>query len=133
MRQAELAVGELQRQIQEVELCAPFDGVVSATYVSPGEWADPGVPIVELLDTTLWQVETRNIGELNIGRVRVGQKATVRVIAFRDQELSGRVAAISPTAIVQQGDTTYTVYVELEPTNLNLRPGMNVEVQILTP
>jgi hypothetical protein len=33
---------------------------------------------------------------------------------------------------VQQGDTTYTVFIELEPTDLNLRPGMNAEVAILT-
>ena len=42
------------------------------------------------------------------------------------------MVAISPIAVVQQGDTTYTVFIDLEPTDLNLRPGMNVEVEILT-
>jgi len=32
---------------------------------------------------------------------------------------------------VQQGDTTYTLMIELEPTDLNLRPGMTVQVEIL--
>jgi hypothetical protein len=41
------------------------------------------------------------------------------------------VAAISPVAVVQQGDTTYTLMIELEPTDLNLRPGMNAQVEIL--
>jgi HlyD family secretion protein len=132
LRQAELVVAQLQWQLQGTALHASFDGVISAVYLSPGEWADPGMAVIEVVDTTHWRVETRNIGELNIGRVRVGQEAIVRVIAFRDRELGGRVAAISPTAIVQQGDTTYTVYVELEPTGLNLRPGMNAEVEILT-
>jgi HlyD family secretion protein len=131
LRQAELAVAQLRWQIQGTALRAPFDGVISAVHLSPGEWADPGAAVVEVVDTTHWRVETRNIGELNIGRVRVGQRALVRVIAFRDQELDGRVVAISPTAIVQQGDTTYTVYVELEPNGLNLRPGMNAEVEIV--
>ncbi|NIO70011.1 MAG: HlyD family efflux transporter periplasmic adaptor subunit, partial [Anaerolineae bacterium] len=76
--------------------------------------------------------ETRNVSELNIGRIRVGQEAIVRVMAFRGEELRGRVDAISPVAVVQQGDTTYTVFIELEPTDLNLRPGMNAEVAILT-
>jgi len=132
LRQAELAVAQLQWQLKGTALRAPFDGVISAVYLSPGEWADLGAAVVEVVDTTRWRVETRNIGELNIGRVRVGQDAIVRVIAFRDRELGGRVAAISPTAIVQQGDTTYTVYVELESTGMNLRPGMNAEVEILT-
>jgi HlyD family secretion protein len=132
LRQAELAVAQLQWQLQGTTLRAPFDGFISAIYLSPGEWADAGMAVIEVVDTTRWRVETRNIGELNIARVQVGQQAMVRVIAFRDRELDGRVAAISPTAIVQQGDTTYTAYVELEPTDLNLRPGMNAEVEILT-
>jgi hypothetical protein len=41
------------------------------------------------------------------------------------------VATISPVAVVQQGDTTYTLMIELEPTNLNLRPGMTVQVEIV--
>jgi hypothetical protein len=53
-------------------------------------------------------------------------------MAFRGEELSGRVVAISPVAVVQQGDTTYTVMIELESTDLNLRPGMNAEVEIVT-
>jgi hypothetical protein len=62
----------------------------------------------------------------------VGQQAIVQVIAFRDEELRGRVAIVSPVAVVQQGDTTYTLLIDLEPTHLNLRPGMNAEVEILT-
>jgi hypothetical protein len=33
--------------------------------------------------------------------------------------------------VVQQGDTTYTLMIELEPTDLPLRPGMTVQVEIL--
>jgi HlyD family secretion protein len=132
VEQARTALERAQLAISRAQLLAPFDGTVSAVYLSPGEWGDPGVPVVELLDTTHWRVETRNVGELTIGRVRVGQQARVRVIAFRDKELRGRIAAISPIAVVQQGDTTYTLLIDLEPTDLNLRPGMNVEVEILT-
>jgi HlyD family secretion protein len=101
-------------------------------HVGPGERAVAGAPVVGLLNITSWRIETRNLSELTIGRVRAGQQARVRVLAFRDEELRGQVAAVSPVAVVQQGDTTYTVIIELQPTDLNLRPGMNVEVEILT-
>lgn len=130
--QARTALERAQLALSRAQLLAPFDGTVSAVYLSPGEWGAPGVPAVELLDTARWRVETRNVGELNIGRVRVGQQAIVRVIAFRDKELRGRVTIVSPVAVVQQGDTTYTLLIDLEPTQLNLRPGMNAEVEILT-
>jgi HlyD family secretion protein len=132
VQQARTALERAQQTLSRARLAAPFDGTISAVYLRPGEWAAAGAPVVELLDTTRWRVETRNIGELNIGRVEVGQEAIVRVMAFRGETLHGRVVAISPIAVVQQGDTTYTVLIELEPTDLNLRPGMNAEVEIVT-
>lgn len=130
LQQARTALERARLPLSRCRLRAPFDGIVSAIFLSPGEWAQPDVPVVELLDTTRWRVETRNVGELNIGRVRVGHEAAVRVIAFRDRVLEGRIAAISPVAVVQQGDTTYTLIVELDPVELPLRPGMNAEVEI---
>ena len=132
MQQAHTILEKAKEALSRAQLLAPFGGTISAVYLSQGEWAGPGAPVVELLDTTRWRIETRNVSELNIGRIRVGQEAIVRVMAFRGEELRGRVDAISPVAVVQQGDTTYTVFIELEPTDLNLRPGMNAEVEILT-
>ena len=131
VQQARTALEKAKQALFRAQLLAPFDGTISAVYLSPGEWAEAGAPVIELLDTTRWRVETRNVSELNIGRIRVGQEAIVRVMAFRGEELRGRVDAISPVAVVQQGDTTYTVFIELEPTDLNLRTGMNAEVMIL--
>jgi HlyD family secretion protein len=128
---AELAVEAAQTDLARAILQAPFGGVISAVSVGMGEWAAPGATVVELLDVSRWRVETKNVGELQIARVRVGQEVLVRVNAFRDEPLHGRVVAISPVAVVQQGDTTYTLMIELEPTELNLRPGMTVQVEIL--
>ena len=132
VRQAYTTLARAELALNQAELRAPFDGIVSAVYLQAGEWAAPGAPVVELLDTQGWLVETRNIGELSIGRVQAGQEAIVRLMAFGGEALAGRVIAISPIAVVQQGDTTYTVLIELEDTDLNLRPGMNAEVEILT-
>jgi hypothetical protein len=64
------------------------------------------------------------------GPLREGQEAIVRLNAFQGDPLHGRVATISPVAVVQQGDTTDTLVIELEPTDLNLRPGMTAWVEI---
>jgi HlyD family secretion protein len=131
LRQAELSVAQLELQLRGAELRAPFDGVISVVHLHPGEWGTPGVAVVEIIDTTRWYVETRNVSELTIGQVTAGQEAQVQVLALRGETLCGRVATISPVAVVQQGDTTYTLMIELEPTDLNLRPGMNAQVEIL--
>ncbi|MBN1139439.1 MAG: HlyD family efflux transporter periplasmic adaptor subunit [Anaerolineae bacterium] len=130
LRQAELAVEQVRWRMAGTEIRAPFDGVISAVHVRTGEWAAAGAPAVEILDTTRWLVETRNVSELNIGRISAGQEARVQILALGNQAVRGQVEAISPVAVVQQGDTTYTLLIALEPTDLDLRPGMNAQVEI---
>jgi HlyD family secretion protein len=136
VERAQLALEAAQGDLVRKTLTAPFDGIVSAVLVSVGEWTSPSAPVVELIDISRWYVETKNVGELQIARVREGQKAVVRVNAFQGEPLHGHVATISPVAVVQQGDTTYTLTIELESTDgkdgsrLNLRPGMTARVEM---
>ena len=132
VERAQLTLEAARANLAGATLVAPFDAVVAHAPVSVGQWAAPGDTVVELLDLSDWRIETNNVGELEIARVRAGQAVRVRVNAFRDETLRGRVATISPVAVVQQGDTTYTLTIELEPTRRNLRPGMTVQVEILT-
>ena len=121
----------LQAQVDNMIITAPFDGLISRVRASQGEYAMPGEMMVEVLDTSGWLIETKNVGELQIGQIKIGQEVQVSVNAFNGEVLSGHVAAISPIAIVQQGDTTYTLSIELEPTDLNLWPGMTAQMDII--
>lgn len=120
-----------QAKLGKMTITAPMDGVISAIQLNEGESAVPGGVVIELLDTSNWLLETKNVGELQIGRVELGQQVRARVNAFQNETLEGHVIAISPDAVVQQGDTTYTLVIELESTELNLRPGMTARVEIL--
>lgn len=117
---------------QQMIINAPFDGVVAAIHVNENEWADPGTAVIELQDVSRWRIETKNVSELQIGRVAIGQEIRATVNAFRSETLNGRVIEIHPDAVVQQGDVTYTLIIELDATALNLRPGMTVQVEIVT-
>jgi len=129
--QAQAAVDQAQATLDKTLLKAPFAGTVCDVYVHAGEVATAGAPVLGLANTTRWWIETSNMSELQIAKVKVGQKATVTVNAFSGQELTGRVVGFSPIAIVQQGDTTFTVTIELDETNLPLRWGMTAKVRIL--
>jgi HlyD family secretion protein len=129
--QAQAAVDQAQATLDKTLLKAPFAGTVCDVHVHAGEVAAAGAPVLGLADTTRWWIETSNMSELQIAKVKVGQKATVTVNAFSGQELTGRVVGFSPIAIVQQGDTTFTVTIELDETNLSLRWGMTARVKIL--
>jgi len=128
---ARLALQKVQTDLAQAELTAPYTGTVTTLMIHQGEMTTAGTPVLGLADTTRWRVETNNVGELQMARVKVGQKALVTINAFLGQELAGRVVTISPVAIVQQGDTTYTATIELDETNLALRWGMTAKVKIM--
>ncbi|MBN2391820.1 MAG: HlyD family efflux transporter periplasmic adaptor subunit [Anaerolineae bacterium] len=132
VKRAEQALAIAQENLARTTLVAPFDGIIAAVHVNVDEWAAPGAPVVELLDVSRWRIETKNVGELEIARVQVGQDVNVRINAFRDETLTGHVVTVSPVAVVQQGDTTYTLMIELDPTDLNLCSGMTSQVVIHT-
>lgn len=131
LEQANLEVERLQLQRDGAAIVAPFDGVVALVNLRVGEWADAGRPVIDVINTAEWLVETRNVSELDIGRIRVGQSAVARVTAFADAPIDGEVVAISPIAVVQQGDTTYSLTIRLAVTELELLPGMNTQVEIV--
>jgi multidrug efflux pump subunit AcrA (membrane-fusion protein) len=120
-----------QSQFDRMVIIAPYDGIISVVDANPGEWARPDEMMVEVLDTARWRIETKNVGELQIGQVALGQVVQIKVNAFKNKTVVGTVVAISPVAVVQQGDTTYTLTIEIEPTPLNLWPGMTAQVEIL--
>jgi len=122
----------IRSQVDKMVITAPFDGIISTVRANQGQWAVPGELMVEILDTSLWRIDTKNVGELQIGKVKIGQAVQVSVNVFKGEMLNGQVVAISPVAVVQQGDTTYTLAIELEPTDLNLWPGMTAQVEIQT-
>lgn len=128
LQQAQIALDQLALQLDDALLDAPFAGVISAIHAQPGEVVNAGQPVLDLIDTGGWLVETNNVSELNISRIPLGQQATVKVIVLPTQLLTGTVIAIDPVAIVQQGDTTYTLYLDVAPNDLPLLAGMNVEV-----
>jgi HlyD family secretion protein len=130
LQQAELAVEQVQWQMTGTEIRAPFDGIISAVYVNRGAWAADGMPVVQVIDTTRWTVETRNVSELNIGKIEAGQETEVQILALENQVVRGQVESISPVAVVQQGDTTYTLLIALAPTHLPLWSGMNAQVSL---
>jgi HlyD family secretion protein len=137
VERAQLALEAARDNLAHATLVAPFDGIVSAVPISVDERVSSSTQAIELIDVSRWRVETKNVGELQIAQVEEGQEAIVRVNAFQGEPLQGQVATISPVAVVQQGDTTYTLTITLEDTDgadglrLNLRPGMTARVEII--
>jgi HlyD family secretion protein len=116
--------------VAEAELHAPFSGTVGALALRVGEYVAPGAPVAEIADLSAWQIETTDLTELNILRVREGSRVSVAFDAIPDLELLGTVSRIRELGESQQGDITYTAIIALDQPDPRLHWNMTASVTI---
>lgn len=126
---AEAALALAKASLAETELRAPFAGTVAAIIPRLGEYLAIGTPVIDLANLSVWQVETTDLTEQNIARVRVDSKATITLDALPDLELRGSVARIRTLGESKQGDITYAVTIRLDQQDSRLRWNMTASVR----
>lgn len=129
--QAKAALQAAQAALAQVDLRAPIQGTVTAISIRRGEFAVAGTQVITVGDLSHLRVETTDLNEVDVARVRVGQEVTLTFDALPGRSLRGRVAQIAPMASGQGGGTNYTVTIELEEQDPALRWGMTAFVDIL--
>lgn len=82
---------------REGEIRAPADGVIVHRLAEPGQLVAIGQPAVTLAFTNRLYVRTF-IPETQLGKVRMGTRATVTVDAFPGREFPARITEIAPEA-----------------------------------
>ena len=112
-------------------LLAPFDGTVVDIQVIPGETVQSGQTVLTLVDLQHLQIETTDLSERDITRVKIGQSVDVYIEAL-GVTVSGNVIRISPISETVGGDVVYPVTIELSEQTDGLLWGMTTEVQIKT-
>jgi membrane fusion protein (multidrug efflux system) len=85
---------DLQRlQLGYTRIVAPADGVASKLTAHEGQLLQPGQPVVELVPTGTYVIA--NFKETQVGKMRPGQKAKVRVDAYPGRTFEGTVESLS--------------------------------------
>ena len=111
VEQARIQLEDAKDALEKATLTAPFDGVVTAVYVSVGERANG--PAVELVNPMSMQV-VLDVDEVDLPQVSVGQETVVTLEAWPDREFKGKVASIAPRAKNLAGIVTYEVRVDVD-------------------
>jgi HlyD family secretion protein len=135
--QATTALERARERMEDTVITAPVDGVILQKYVERGQIIASGVsnvgggtPIADIADMRQIQVEA-GIDEIDIGKIEVGQLATVRAEAYPEHLYEGEVVRIAPEARVEQNVTLFDVIIEVGNTDGNLKSQMNATVEIV--
>lgn len=129
MEQARLSLELARLRLQNAQIAAPFDGVVSAVNVKAGGPSNAS-PAIEVADMSGYHVEAL-IDEIEIGKVQIGQSVEVTLDALPDTTLSGKVTRIDPAGTLNQGVINYKVQIDLDPTDAPIRLDMTANARIL--
>ncbi len=112
-------------------LMAPFDATVVSVDAVAGETVVPGRVIVTLGDLSKFHLETTDLSELDVARVKVGQAVRVSIKALNDT-FEGRVVDIALIPSALGGGVVFAVTIELSKQPQGLRWGMSANVEIET-
>jgi multidrug resistance efflux pump len=130
---AEAAVQAARLAADEAVVRAPITGTISRLDARLGGRLMPGSPVALLADLAVWEVETKDLTELEVVKITPGQAVTIIPDALPELELSGVVVAIRQVYEEKLGDVTYTTRVRLEESDPRLLWGMTVSVNVPNP
>ena len=122
--------------LADMEIRAPFAGVVVAKAAQPGEMISPNsagggytrTGICTIVDMTSLEVEV-DVNEAYINRVAAQQPVTVALNAYPAEPIRAEVIAIIPTA--DRNKATVRVRIALLEANARVLPDMGVKVAFL--
>ncbi len=117
---------------------APMAGIVTLLELEEGEIVTSGrsafsqsPPIMTIVDPSKMVVKTF-INEVDMERLRLDQRAEIKVDAYQTNTYDGTVYEISPSGAEQDNIISFEVMVEVSGSPEELRPGMSADVDIIT-
>jgi HlyD family secretion protein len=117
------------------KIYSPIDGIVIDRAVDPGQTVASSfaAPVLFVIARDLSAMQAlADIDEADVGKVREGMPAAVRVDAFQDDTFAGTVTQIRYNPTEVQGVVTYAAVIDVKNDELKLRPGMTATVTIKT-
>jgi RND family efflux transporter MFP subunit len=132
-----LSLDDAKKRLTDTTVTAPIDGVVASRNVQVGQIIASGVSNVgggtsmfTIMDLSRVYVLV-SVDESDIGRIVVGQQATITVDAYPDRRLKGEVVRVATKGATTSNVVTFEVKVEVTGRQKNLlKPEMTANVSI---
>ena len=132
---ARASVQDAQVNLDRCTIYAPIDGVVLDRQTEVGKMvaASLNAPTLFTLVTDLKTMEiSADVAEADIGSVAVNPEVTFTVDAYPNRQFRGKVIQIRNLPKTAQAVVVYATIIEVDNSDLRLKPGMTANVSIVT-
>jgi HlyD family secretion protein len=131
---ARAALSTDQINISKASISAPSDGVVLTRSVDPGNAVAASLQAVTLFTVAENLAKLRlwvYVDEADVGSVAIGQKATFTVSAYPRRNFPAVITRVGFGSTITDNVVTYLTYLDVDNTDLSLRPGMTATATII--
>ncbi|HEX2937717.1 MAG TPA: HlyD family efflux transporter periplasmic adaptor subunit [Ruminiclostridium sp.] len=119
----------------EKTVSSPVSGEITSVSVAPNSYISGGSPVAVIADDSGLQVRL-SVYESQISDIKVGQKAIITGVGFKNSTYSGTVKSISSEAkqiVTTTGqETVVEVIVSVEGSSQDIKPGFTAKARIIT-
>ncbi len=135
LRMKEANLSKVRVDLEKTTIFSPMDGVVISRAVDVGQTvaASLNAPTLFTLaqDLRAMRIEAQ-ISEADVGGVAEGQAVTFTVDAYPARTFAGTVDQVRYEPVTNQGVVNYVAIVDVDNSDLKLRPGMTANATIET-
>lgn len=129
----------LKKNIRDSYVLSPINGFLVKTFIENGETVTPMSSLFKVSDLDVVELVIY-VSEVELGLVKLGQKAEVTIDTYKDKTYEGKVTYISPEAeftpknIQTKDERTklvFAVKIEIPNKDYDLKPGMPADAQVI--
>jgi len=129
LRQKQNTLFDAQEKLSDYTVVAPFDGVIAKVSVKKNDEVSSGASVIIFI--TKQQTSFIALNEMDIAKVKVGQKVTSTFDAVGDLTITGEVAEVDALGTVNQGVVSYNVKIVFDVQDERVKPGMSTISNII--
>lgn len=109
---------------------APFTGIVASSNVKTGDSVSQSTVIATMF--TKQTIAQITLNEVDVAKIKVGQKVTITFDAIENLTLTGQVLVIDSIGTSSQGVVSYGVKIGFDTQDDRIKPAMTVSANIIT-
>lgn len=130
LQNARDAVQDAIDTLNEYTVRAPFDGVIASLDAKNANQVSPSTALATIL--TKAKIAKTSLNEVDVSKVKVGQKATLTFDAVPDLTIAGTVSEVDLVGAASQGVVSYGVKITFLTQDDRIKAGMSVSASIVT-
>ncbi|MDE2041235.1 MAG: HlyD family efflux transporter periplasmic adaptor subunit, partial [Patescibacteria group bacterium] len=127
---AQLNLEQAQRTYDEYFIRAPYDGTVGRIPVNVFGQAGGSTVIATIIGAQ--KIAVISLNEVDAASVQVGQPVLITFDAINGLDATGTVEQVDQVGTVSQGVVSYSVKILINTNDSRIKPGMSVNVTIVT-